>query len=170
MLVMAVVVAVPQFTSRAVSSPLPVSDAPMFVTPWAGKPRRVAPAKSHVPVAVAVPLESRSCGRAMEVAEQSQWPVATGFVSAPSFRMERPPATDRPFRVPLYPLTPLLFCLTCVGMLYSSIAYTGWAGLIGLAVLLAGTPLLLFRRKDDLPAPDSQAGPAASSPVKGDVP
>lgn len=82
----------------------------------------------------------------------------------------REPATDRPFRVPLYPLTPLLFCLTCVGMLYSSIAYTGWAGLIGLAVLLAGTPLLLFRRKDDLPAPDSQAGPAASSPVKGDVP
>ena len=82
----------------------------------------------------------------------------------------RDPAAARPFSVPLYPLTPLLFCLTCVGMLYSSIAYTGWAGLIGLAVLLAGTPLLLFRRRDDLPSSALRAAPANPSPDKADSP
>lgn len=52
------------------------------------------------------------------------------------------------YRVPLFPLTPILFCLTCAYMLHASIAYTGVAALIGLMVLAAGAPLLLFRRKD----------------------
>lgn len=59
----------------------------------------------------------------------------------------REPDRVLPFKVPLYPLTPILFCLTCAYMLHASIAYTGVAALIGLAVLVAGTPLLLFRRK-----------------------
>jgi amino acid transporter len=54
------------------------------------------------------------------------------------------PAMPRPFRVPLYPLTPLLFCLTCVYMLHASIAYTGLGATVGVAVLLAGVPLLLI--------------------------
>jgi hypothetical protein len=49
--------------------------------------------------------------------------------------------------VPLYPLTPILFCLSCGYMLYSSLAYTGVGALIGVAVLLLGTPLLLLARK-----------------------
>jgi amino acid transporter len=56
------------------------------------------------------------------------------------------PAVPRPFRVPLYPLTPLIFCLTCVYMLHASIAYTGTGAAIGVAVLLAGVPLLLVAR------------------------
>lgn len=51
-----------------------------------------------------------------------------------------------PYRVPFYPVTPILFCLMCLYMLYSSIMYTGIAGLIGVAVLVAGLPLLLFRK------------------------
>ena len=35
------------------------------------------------------------------------------------------PERPRPFRVPLYPVTPLIFCVTCVYMLHSSLAYTG---------------------------------------------
>jgi amino acid transporter len=49
----------------------------------------------------------------------------------------------RPFRVPLYPLTPLLFCMTCVYMLQSSVVYVGAGALVGLAVLAAGAVFLL---------------------------
>lgn len=47
------------------------------------------------------------------------------------------------FCVPLYPLTPLLFCATCVYMLQASLAYTGIGALVGVVVLLTGVPLLL---------------------------
>jgi amino acid transporter len=54
------------------------------------------------------------------------------------------PTRERPFRVPLYPLTPVLFCLICAYLLYSSLVYTGYGALIGVAVLLLGVPLLGF--------------------------
>jgi APA family basic amino acid/polyamine antiporter len=54
---------------------------------------------------------------------------------------------SRPFRMPLYPLLPIIFSLTCLYLLYSSIAYAGMGALIGVAVLLLGVPLLLFARK-----------------------
>ena len=53
---------------------------------------------------------------------------------------------DRPFRVPLYPLTPLLFCAVCAYMLWSSINYAGRYSWVGLLVLVAGVPLLLAAR------------------------
>ncbi|MGH9943766.1 MAG: APC family permease [Pyrinomonadaceae bacterium] len=52
------------------------------------------------------------------------------------------PETKRPFRVPLYPLTPLIFCLTSAYLLYSSLVYTGLGALVGVAVLSAGALLL----------------------------
>jgi len=54
------------------------------------------------------------------------------------------PEVNRPFRVPLYPFTPFFFCMTCVYMLQSSVAYTGVGALVGLAVLVAGALLLLI--------------------------
>jgi amino acid transporter len=57
----------------------------------------------------------------------------------------REPGISRPFRVPLYPLTPILFCLTCVYMLHSSVTYVGAGAFVGLAVLAAGTLLLLLK-------------------------
>jgi len=51
---------------------------------------------------------------------------------------------ERPFRVPLYPLTPLVFCAVCIYMLHSSLVYTGRGSLLGVAVLLTGIPLLLL--------------------------
>jgi basic amino acid/polyamine antiporter, APA family len=59
------------------------------------------------------------------------------------------PERPRPFRVPLYPLTPLLFCITCVYMLHSSLAYTGPGAMVGVGVLLAGVPLLFLARAHD---------------------
>ena len=76
----------------------------------------------------------------------------------------REPERNLPFRVPLYPLTPLLFCAGCLYMLHASLAYTGSGALIGLAVVLAGLPLLLFRRRSEAPSPQlpESARPAAA--------
>lgn len=51
------------------------------------------------------------------------------------------PGTVRPFRVPLYPVLPIIFCLSSAYLLYSSVAYTGWGSLVGIGVLLAGVLL-----------------------------
>ena len=59
----------------------------------------------------------------------------------------RHPERKLPYRVPLYPITPIVFCLTCLYMLYASILHTGTAAWVGLAVLAAGTPLLLLKNK-----------------------
>lgn len=59
----------------------------------------------------------------------------------------REPEAPRPFRVPLYPLTPILFCLSSAYLLYSSLAYTGFGALAGVCVLAVGAILLLFLPK-----------------------
>jgi basic amino acid/polyamine antiporter, APA family len=56
----------------------------------------------------------------------------------------REPAAPRPFRVPLYPLLPLLFCASCAWLLHASILHTGFGATVGLAVLALGAvPLAL---------------------------
>ncbi|MCS7186576.1 MAG: amino acid permease [Armatimonadota bacterium] len=55
--------------------------------------------------------------------------------------------TQRPFSAPLYPFIPLLFCVSCVYMLQSSLSYTGVGALVGVGVLLAGIPVLMLVRR-----------------------
>jgi basic amino acid/polyamine antiporter, APA family len=55
----------------------------------------------------------------------------------------RDPARPRPFRVPLYPLTPLAFCAASGYLLYSSLDYTGRGALVGVGVLLVGALVLV---------------------------
>ena len=72
----------------------------------------------------------------------------------------REPQMPRPFRVPLYPVLPLLFCASCAYMLWSSLSYVysqSLGGLnaawIGVAVLACGALLLLvLRSRHDRPA------------------
>jgi amino acid transporter len=66
----------------------------------------------------------------------------------------REPARPRPFKVPLFPLLPLLFCASCAYMLWSSLSYVyrqSLGGLnaawIGVAVLAFGVLLLLLLRR-----------------------
>ncbi len=59
----------------------------------------------------------------------------------------REPVVPRPFRVPLYPWSPLLFCAICGYLLYSSLIYAGIGGITGVVVLLTGIPLLLLNRQ-----------------------
>lgn len=56
----------------------------------------------------------------------------------------REPEIERPFRVPLYPVIPALFCLTSACLLYSSLAYTGTGALVGAVVVAAGALMLPF--------------------------
>jgi basic amino acid/polyamine antiporter, APA family len=56
---------------------------------------------------------------------------------------QREPNRPRPFRVPFYPVTPLVFCATCAYLLYSSLAYTGFGALLGVAVVAAGAVVLV---------------------------
>jgi len=59
----------------------------------------------------------------------------------------RDPAAPRPFRVPLYPATPILFCAACAYLLWSSLVHAGPGALLGLAVLATGlVPLWLTTR------------------------
>lgn len=48
---------------------------------------------------------------------------------------------SRPFRVPLYPFTPIVFCLTSGYMLYSSLMYARQLALFGLLPVLVGLAL-----------------------------
>jgi amino acid transporter len=53
----------------------------------------------------------------------------------------------RPFRVPFYPIVPLVFSATCAYMLYASIEYAKLLGLVGGGLLVLGLPLLAISRQ-----------------------
>ena len=55
----------------------------------------------------------------------------------------RHPDIERPFRVPLYPLTPAAFALVSLWLLWSSLSYTGAGALLGLGMLALGIPFVL---------------------------
>ncbi len=59
----------------------------------------------------------------------------------------REPEAPNPYRVPLYPITPILFCATCAWLLYSTAAYAGVGSLFGIGVLALGTPLLFLKTR-----------------------
>jgi amino acid transporter len=65
------------------------------------------------------------------------------------FRRSNPEA---PFRVPLYPVVPIAFCIACLYMLYSSINYVrfavefGVAVFAGLTIMVLGIPLYFIAR------------------------
>lgn len=87
-------------------------------------------------------------------------PVFWGFMLMVAISLfvlrKRQPSHVRPYKVPLYPVTPILFTLFCGYMLYSGIMYAGKAGWIGLAVLAAGLPILLLRKTQPVNQPVSE--------------
>lgn len=66
----------------------------------------------------------------------------------------RDPERPRPFRVPWYPLLPLMFVATCAYLLYSSITYAQSknAGYVALVVMISGALVLLIIRARDFKA------------------
>ena len=67
----------------------------------------------------------------------------------------REPETERPFRVPLYPLPPILFLVLAIWMLIATIQYK-WQASIGSVILVAVVwalkPLLAEGGKNPYPA------------------
>jgi len=63
------------------------------------------------------------------------------------------PVNANPFRVPLYPVTPVLFCAACAWMLYASFNYAmsldpGSIGaMVGIAMLASGVPILMWAKR-----------------------
>lgn len=58
----------------------------------------------------------------------------------------RDPGRPRPFTTPLFPLPPLIFCGTCLYMLYSSLTYARGLSILGLLPLALGVPLYAYSR------------------------
>jgi APA family basic amino acid/polyamine antiporter len=77
------------------------------------------------------------------------------------FRLRRIDASrPRPFRVPLYPLVPMLFCASCAAMLWSSVSYVRSqqigsfnAAWVGVGVLATGVLLYAVLARRGQPAP-----------------
>jgi amino acid transporter len=67
---------------------------------------------------------------------------------------QRDPEMDRPFKVPSYPLLPLIFCGYCGYMLYSALDYSKAIALIGAIPLLLGLPLYMISRRRPPLAPE----------------
>jgi len=63
----------------------------------------------------------------------------------------RKPEAPNPFRVPWYPVLPAIFCLASGYMVYASVRYAmtleGLGARFGIAVLLAGLPLLVIEQR-----------------------
>jgi amino acid transporter len=77
-------------------------------------------------------------------------PIYWMFLIASGFALIRLrykfPDQPRPFRVPLYPVLPLVFTLTSGAMLVSAILYVGAGAWFGIAVLAVGAMLLVWLR------------------------
>jgi len=59
----------------------------------------------------------------------------------------RDPGVERPYRVWGYPVTPLVFCVTCGYLAWSAVAYKPWVALGALGVLLVGLPVYAVSRR-----------------------
>jgi amino acid transporter len=70
------------------------------------------------------------------------------------------PDQARPFKVPGYPVVPLVFCLSCAYMVYGSIAYARWGSLVGLGILMLGVIFYFLPKKIN-----RQRVPQVSPPV-----
>ena len=51
------------------------------------------------------------------------------------------PRRERPFTIPCFPLPPIIFCATCIYMLYSTLNYAGFLAFLGIVPLVIGLPL-----------------------------
>jgi APA family basic amino acid/polyamine antiporter len=85
---------------------------------------------------------------------------------------QRDPQRERPFRVPLYPEVPLLFCGICAYMIYAGIAYAQTMrlldGLLAAAGILALIGLLLYRvSRRMVRLRDARTGEAGNKSVRG---
>jgi len=66
------------------------------------------------------------------------------------------PDLERPYRVPGYPLLPVIFALAAVGISVTAIAKSPMRSLSGVGLILAGIPLFLFFRRPERQKPGAK--------------
>jgi amino acid transporter len=76
--------------------------------------------------------------------------VFLALVAASVFVLRlRDPGIERPYRVPGYPLTPILFYLSCWFMVYSSVTFAiehhSWEAIWSIAILLVGVAISFYK-------------------------
>jgi basic amino acid/polyamine antiporter, APA family len=69
----------------------------------------------------------------------------------------RYPNAPRPFRVPGYPVVPLLFCAACAYMIYGSISYAPILSMIGTGITIFGVAIYYLTGSDHRPRPSREA-------------
>jgi basic amino acid/polyamine antiporter, APA family len=74
------------------------------------------------------------------------------------------PGAERPFRTPLFPLVPLLFCAMCAFGLHSGINYARQFGLVGGGLVLLGIPFYVFSRRSNVAAGQVPSPPPPPAP------
>jgi APA family basic amino acid/polyamine antiporter len=77
---------------------------------------------------------------------------ALGAAAVIALRIKRPDAV-RPFRVPLYPLTPVLFVLAGAVIVLNTIVTQPRDSAVGIGVVLAGAPAYLLWKRRKAPTP-----------------
>lgn len=133
-----------------------------FLAVWDG--RRGVPARGVLfqsAIALAIVLFGAFARQGVQTVVDYLQPVFWVFFLLTALSLfvlrRKDPSTSRPFRTPLYPVIPALFCLTCAYMLYSSLAFTKSGALAGIGVLALGLPFLYFARRASAganPTPD----------------
>ncbi len=76
---------------------------------------------------------------------------ALGAAAVISLRIKRPKA-ERPFRVPFYPVTPIIFVLTAAAIVLNTVYEQPSQSAIGLGVVLLGVPAFIAWRRRQAPA------------------
>jgi basic amino acid/polyamine antiporter, APA family len=70
----------------------------------------------------------------------------------------REPDLPRPFRCPLYPVTPVVFLVATAGIVASTFAANFWQATLGVGLILAGVPLYFFFRAAERRHPRAGSG------------
>jgi APA family basic amino acid/polyamine antiporter len=77
----------------------------------------------------------------------------------------REPAAPRPFRIPGYPVTPILFVASAAGVVINTLVAQPGRAAVGLAVVLIGSPAYLaWRRRRSVPVAPTLAPTRAEEP------
>ncbi len=71
---------------------------------------------------------------------------------------------ERPFKVPFYPILPIIFCGTCLFGLYSAMKYAEWISLLGFIPLVLGLPLYALSKIGLGSEPQLTGGPNSTNP------
>jgi amino acid transporter len=147
-----------------VGSLLTISGVSLLLTMLAGTPEGRKGIDMIVRACWLPPPNWQDFGGGFELLVAASAPIFWGFFLLSGLSLFvlrlREPQRALPFHVPLYPVTPLLFCATAAFMLYSSGQYAGRITLLTLPALAIGLLLPLGGRT---PEADQSSASGSSS-------